>query len=54
MVEGGYYSLSALFTKMQLEAAAVGASAIYVTHTKRLAFKEFIGSAKAIRCRAKL
>lgn len=52
LVEGGYYSLSALLTKMQSEAAAVGAGAIYVTHTKRLAVKEYIGSAKAIRCRA--
>lgn len=50
-IEGGYYSLASLLTKMQSQAAEVGASAVYVLHTQRLDIKEYLGSAKAIRCR---
>lgn len=50
LVEGGYYSLQSLFRKMRLQAASVGADAIYVLFTQRLDIKEYIGSAKAIRC----
>ena len=50
-IEGGYYSLVSMLVKMQSQAAEVGATAIYVLHTQRLDIKEYIGSAKAIRCR---
>ena len=50
LVEGGYYSLQSLFRRMRLQAASVGADAIYVLFTQRLDIKEYIGSARAIRC----
>ena len=50
LIEGGYYSLQALFRKMRVQAATVGADAIYVLHTQRLGIKEYTGSAKAIKC----
>ena len=51
-IEGGYYSLDRLFEKMQSQAAEVGANGVYVLHTHQLDIKEYVGSAKAIRCRA--
>ncbi|MCH8104123.1 MAG: hypothetical protein IIC58_01255 [Proteobacteria bacterium] len=50
LIEGGYYSLKSLFGEMRLQAASVGADAVYVLHTLRLDIKEYVGSAKAIRC----
>ncbi|MFV2032366.1 MAG: hypothetical protein ACC663_07710 [Gammaproteobacteria bacterium] len=50
LVEGGFYSLESLFRKMRKQAASVGADTVYVLHTQRLDIKEYIGSAKAIRC----
>ena len=49
-IEGGYYSLQALFSKMRVQASTVGADAIYVLHTQRRGIKEYTGSAKAIKC----
>ena len=49
-VSGGYYSLEKMLRKMRLEAAQLGASGIYVLHTQQLDTKEFLGTAKAIRC----
>ena len=51
-IGGGYYSLESLFREMRMQAASLGADAIYVLHTQRLDIKEYIGSAKAIRCDA--
>lgn len=50
LIEGGYYSLQSLLNEMRMQAASVGADAIYVIHTQRLDIKVYIGSAKAIRC----
>ena len=47
---GGYYSLEGLFNNLRKEAAVVGASALYVTHTQRLDIGEYYGSAQAIKC----
>ena len=50
-VEGGYFSLQSMLTKMRSEAANLGASGLYVLQTQRSDMKEFSGSARAIRCR---
>ena len=49
-VEGGYFSLETMFRKMRQQAAEVGADGLYVLHTQRMAIKEYLGTAKAIRC----
>ncbi len=49
-IEGGHYSMNSLFNKMRQQAAAVGASGLYVTETHRLDTFEYTGVAKAIRC----
>jgi hypothetical protein len=49
-VTGGYFSLGAVFSKMRQQAAEVGASGLYVLQTRQLDNKEFLGTAKAIRC----
>ena len=49
-VEGGYYSLAMMLNAMRRQAAEVGAGGLYVLHTEQLELKEYIGSAKAIRC----
>ena len=51
-VNGGYYSLQKMLTGMRQQAAEVGAGGLYVLHTQQLVFKEYIGVAKAIRCRS--
>jgi hypothetical protein len=35
---------------MQKQAAMVGANGLYVLHTQQLDVKEYLGTAKAIRC----
>lgn len=47
---GGYYSLDSMFMNMRRQAAELGASGVYVLHTQQLAIKEYLGTAKAIRC----
>ncbi len=49
-VTGGYFSLDAMLRNMRREAAQVGASGLYVLHSQQLDTKEFLGTAKAIRC----
>lgn len=49
-IEGGYYSLAMMLNAMRRQAAEVGAGGLYVLHTEQLELKEYIGSAKAIRC----
>ncbi len=49
-VSGGYYSLQRMLRNMRREAAQVGASGLYVLHTQQLDTKEFLGTARAIRC----
>ena len=46
----GYFSLRSMFDNLQRDAAALGADAVYVVHTQQTEMKEFLGSAKAIRC----
>ncbi len=49
-IEGGSYSLSSLFKRMQNQAAELGANGVYVIETRRLDILEYIGTARAIRC----
>ena len=49
-VTGGYFSLDSMFRKMRRQAAKVGANGLYVLHTQQLDVKEYLGTAKAIRC----
>ncbi len=50
-VSGGYFSLQKMLANMRQQAAEVGASGLYVLHTQQLDVKEYLGVAKAIRCR---
>lgn len=47
---GGYISLASMFRKMRSEAGKLGASGVYVLETRQLETREFLGTAKAIRC----
>lgn len=47
---GGYFSLASMLANMRREAAEVGANGLYVLHTQQLEVKEYLGTAKAIRC----
>ncbi|MEM7564924.1 MAG: hypothetical protein AAF353_18030 [Pseudomonadota bacterium] len=49
-ISGGYFSLQRLLAKMRNQAAELGASGLYVTHTQQLDLKEYVGTAQAIRC----
>lgn len=49
-VTGGYFSLESMFRKMRQQAAAIGADGVYVMHTQQLDIKEYLATAKAIRC----
>ena len=49
-VTGGYFSLESMFRNMRRKAAEVGASGLYVQETRQLETREFLGTAKAIRC----
>lgn len=49
-VNGGYYSLDSMLKNMRSAAAEVGAGGLYVLHTQQLEVKEYLGTAKAIRC----
>ena len=48
----GYVSLASMFARMRRDAATIGANGLYVVHTQQTAMKEFLGSARAIRCQA--
>jgi len=47
---GGYYSLESMFRNLRRQAAELGASGLYVLQTQQLDVKEYLGTAKAIRC----
>ncbi len=49
-VTGGYFTLNSMVRNMRQDAAEVGADGLYVLHTQQLHNKEFLGTAKAIRC----
>ncbi|MBT8434728.1 MAG: hypothetical protein KJN95_08705 [Gammaproteobacteria bacterium] len=49
-VTGGYFTLESMLGKMQKQAAGVGADGLYVLHTQQLDVREYLGTAKAIRC----
>ncbi len=49
-VTGGYFSLQAMLSSMRQEAAQVGADGLYVLQSQQLLNREFLGTAKAIRC----
>ena len=49
-ITGGYFSLDSMLAKMQEQAVEVGADGLYVLHTQQLDVKEYLGTAKAIRC----
>ena len=51
-VRGGYYSLQKMLTNMRQQAAEIGASGLLVLHTQQTDMKEYLGIAKAIRCRS--
>ena len=49
-VSGGYFTLESMFRNMRRKAAELGAGGLYVLETRMLETREFIGTAKAIRC----
>lgn len=49
-VSGAYFTLESMFRKMRREAAELGADGLYVLETRKLDTREFLGTAKAIRC----
>ena len=46
----GYWSLQSMFSNLRREAAALGADGVFVVYTQQTEMKEFLGTAKAIRC----
>jgi hypothetical protein len=51
-VSGGFFTLDSMLKSMRREAAKVGANGLYVLQTQQLDIKEYLGTAKAIRCLA--
>jgi hypothetical protein len=51
-VSGGFFTLDSMLKSMRRQAAKVGANGLYVLHTQQLDVKEYLGTAKAIRCLA--
>lgn len=51
-VSGGFFTLDSMLKSMRREAAKVGANGLYVLQTQQLDLKEYLGTAKAIRCSA--
>ncbi|MDH3390119.1 MAG: hypothetical protein OEN02_19705 [Gammaproteobacteria bacterium] len=49
-VNGGYFSLESMLRNMRRQAAELGASGLYVLQTQQLEIREYLGTAKAIRC----
>lgn len=51
-VSGGFFTLDSMLKSMRRQAAKVGANGLYVLQTQQLDIKEYLGTAKAIRCSA--
>jgi hypothetical protein len=51
-VSGGFFTLDSMLKSMRRQAAKVGANGLYVLQTQQLDLKEYLGTAKAIRCLA--
>ena len=49
-MENPYFSLQTLVNEMRLQAAELGAEAVYVEETRRLPGREYVGTGRAIRC----
>lgn len=49
-MKGGFYTLESLVWGMRRHAASVGANGLYVLQTQQSTMKEYLGTAKAIRC----
>jgi hypothetical protein len=49
-ISGGFYTLESMVEGMRQHAARVGASGLYVLQTQQLEIKEYLGTARAIRC----
>jgi hypothetical protein len=49
-ISGGYFTLESMVGGMRQQAASVGASGLYVLQTQQQAIKEYLGTARAIRC----
>ena len=49
-VTGGYFTLDSMIKKMRSEAAELGANGLYVLETRQLENREYLATAKAIRC----
>ena len=49
-VNGNYYSLRSMLDFMRSKAGELGASGLYVLQTQQLDIKDYLGTAKAIRC----
>ncbi len=49
-MENPHLSLQSLVLGMRLEAAKLGADALYVEHTRRLPGRNYVGTGRAIRC----
>jgi len=49
-ISGGYFSLESMLKNMRRQAAELGASGLFVLQTRQLEIREFLGTAKAIRC----
>ena len=49
-VNGNDYSLESMLNFMRSKAGELGASGLYVLQTQQLDIKDYLGTAKAIRC----
>ena len=49
-INGNYYSLQSMLDVMRNKAGELGASGLYVLQTQQLDIKDYLGTAKAIRC----
>ena len=48
--KGGFYTLNSMLRRMRQEAASAGANGLYVLQTQQSTIKEYLATAKAIRC----
>jgi hypothetical protein len=51
-IPGNYYSRASLVNALREEAAEIGASAVQITYIQQIGASEYLGSARALRCRA--
>ncbi len=49
-ITGGYFTMESMVKKMRSEAAELGANGLYVLETRQLENREYLATAKAIRC----